>query len=656
MMQGDLFPPESDWKPPAELPGFSGARRIGLDVETKDPQLRDLGPGSMREGSHIVGVSLHVPGWGSAYYPVRHEAPGAKVSNLFPRQIFGWLAEEFGKFTGEIVGANLQYDIDFLMSEGIDFTPDTQFLDVQVAEPLLDEYRFTYRLEVLGQEYVGAGKDEELLKQAANVLGIPQKDIKSNLWRMPPEYVGPYAEEDAALPLKIMELQILDLEKQGLMEVFRCESDLIPELVRMRRRGVRIDVEKAEQVGAHVRGLRDNWKAEIKRLSGKHLDLWAAESLGPALEERGFQLPRTGKTGQYSIKKDWLEAHTDADELVKAIQNARRYDKVDNTFIQGHVLGHQVNGRIHCTFNQLRSDDSGTISGRFSSTQPNLQQISARDEELAPMIRGLFLPEEGEVWEALDWSQIEFRFLVHFAAQIARSHQFTGPAVRSALAARERYASDPDADFHKMCAEFGGMDPEDKFVRKRVKNVNFGKVYGAGAPKIALTMGVSENEARDFIQTYERELPFVPETYQVAQDRARRRGFIRTTLGRKARFPFWEPKRGEGTPQLWEKAVETYGERGVRRAYVYRALNRLLQGSAADLMKEAMRQYARSDAYKVLGPALLTVHDELALSRPATKEGEEAIQEVQRIMNTCLNLEVPIASDRESGPNWGEVK
>lgn len=665
-----MFPPESDWMPPGDLPpALSGVRRFGLDVETKDPELQDKGPGARRPGCHIVGISVSVPGWGKAYYPIRHEAPGARVANMDPSFVLDWLRDECASYTGEVVGANIGYDLDFLAQDNVVFSPDATFLDVQVAEPLLDEYRRTYKLEQLGIDYEGSGKDEALLRQAAEVYGIPASKVKANIWRLPPEYAGPYAEEDADLPLRIIQKQLERLEAEGLMPVFQMESELIPLLVEMRRRGVRVDLDRAEEVGRQMRQRRDDQLAEIKRLSGKALDIWSADSLGPALEERGFALARTGKTGNYSIRKEWLNANTH-DELVAAVAAARRYDKVDNTFIKGHIFGHQIDGRIHCEFNQLRGDDKGTVAGRFSSTNPNLQQITARDEELAPLIRSLFVPDEGEVWEALDWSQIEYRFLAHFAAAMARAGKMTEAACRAALEAAALYCRDPQADFHATCADFAGMDGTDKYVRKLVKNVNFGKVYGAGPPKIAMTMGKSLEEAKEFIETYERNLPFVPEMYGETEKAAARRGYIRTISGRRARFPFWEPRNSEdGAPPLkWDAACERYlkrsgddvtereARRRLKRAFTYRALNRLLQGSAADLMKEAMRQIRRSGVASSIGPPLLTVHDELALSRPQTPEGEEAVREVKHIMETCMTLEVPIIADRESGPTWGDVK
>lgn len=638
-MQPQLFVPDSAWRPPTEMPRLAGLPRIGLDVETYDPTLKTLGP-SVRRGGYIVGISVST-GERSWYLPFRH-ADGE--NNLPADTVLRWARDELNNFDGEIVGANLSYDLDYLAHEGITFPRVKWFRDVQVAAPLLDENRYTYSLDALAAELLGTRKDESLLREAAISYGY---NPKSDLWKLPARYVGAYAEEDARLPLELLDKQMPLLEADGLSDLFDLESKLLPVLLGMRRRGVKLDLDRVDRARATLEGLRAQHLAEATRIGGRGIELNASASFAPILEKRGFTLPRTQKTGKPSITKGWLEDHA-SDPFVASILAARKYDHALNNFVMSYVNGHLVNGRLHTTFNQLRGEEKGTIA-RLSSSDPNLQNIPARDPEMMPLIRGMFVPEDGETWECLDWSQIEYRLLAHYAVG-------TG-----AEEARQMYRDDPNTDFHNMCAGFLCEDPADKFVRKKVKAVNFAKGYGAQAARIAGTARISLKEAEDFIALYERKLPWTVQTFKRAAARAVERGYVTTIMGRRGRFDLWEPSgaRGKGgqrpKPLPRERALEEHGP-NIQRAMTYKGLNRVIQGGAADLMKKAMVDIDASGAAAALGPALLTVHDELDYSRPRTREGEDAIMHVKRIMETCLELRVPIIADRESGPSWGELK
>ena len=623
--------PHSDWRPPTVPLNLTGAKRIAIDIETCDPDLKKLGPG-VRRGGYIVGLAIGIDGGPREYFPIRHE--GGDNCDF---DVLGWWRDEAARFTGEVVGAKIDYDLDFLAEAGIIFPRVAAFHDILVAEPLLDEWRLSYALDALAKDYLGEGKQESLLAQACAAQGYD--DSKTSLWRLPARFVGPYAEADVDLPLRIFPLQQAKLKAEGLMPVYEIERRLILVLLAMRRRGVRVDIGKAEEVKERLAIERDACLVKLKHLAGPTAELRAPDSFAPALRERGLQFPVTPKSQKPSITKGWLEANT-GDELVDTIRAGRRVDTILQTFIEGHVLGHAINGRIHAQFHQLKGDGGGTIA-RLSSSLPNLQNLPARDEELGPLIRSIFIPEDGEEWRRQDASQIEFRYLTHFARGIGADE------------ARRRYNEEPETDFHRMCGDFMHADATNSFIRKKVKGTNFCKIYGGGISKLAQVIGCSIAEAEAFNKAYDHALPFVETTYKSAMRWGERRGFVETILGRKQRFILWEPSgyRHE-TAMRYDEAVAAYGP-NVRRAFVYAALNRKLQGSAADHCKKAMVDCWEAGLQNVLGAPLISVHDEYNLSVPRTTAGADAAQEAKRITEQCITLKVPMLVDDAGGESWG---
>lgn len=625
------------WVPPDTLPDLRGETRIAIDIETKDPDLGEQGPGVRREGNYICGIAIGLERSGlRCYLPVRHEGGG----NLDPNMVFNWARAELNAFEGEVVGAQLLYDLDWLASERITFPKVKRFLDVQNAEPLLDENRRRFGLEYLAQDYLGATKITPELEHAKIVHKFKtDKQLKQNLWKLPANLVGAYAEGDVDLPLRILPHQLKRLEDEDLLNVFDIETRLIPMLLAMRRRGVRVDIERAVKLRSELIVRRDELLGRLKRVAGPKAELMAADSLGPALEEAGIKVPRTAKTRAYSVTKELLERHQHV-PIAALIRDGRKINTIINMFLDGAILGHSINGRIHCEFNQLKRDEGGTIS-RFSSSNPNLQQIPARDGELAPLIRGLFIPEEGEVWERKDLSQIEYRFLVHYARGDGANE------------ARSRYDGDPTLSFHKFAGELFGLTELTGETYKRIKNTNFCKVYGGGVGKLAETFGTTFEEAAAFNERYEKELPFVGETFKQAEMAAIRRGYIKTILGRRRRFPLFESPFKKGPPLPLDEARARYGHT-LRRVGTRNALNGMLQGGAADFLKKAMVDIWDSGVCDVMGPPMLTVHDELDDSVPLTLAGEEASREAHELFERAVKLRVPVYAERTRGKNWGD--
>jgi DNA polymerase I-like protein with 3'-5' exonuclease and polymerase domains len=651
-----LIMPKTTWVAPTELPSLSGVKRLSFDVETKDPDLSTLGPGARRPDCHIIGMSLGTDDGRRWYFPVRHAGGG----NLDPDVVFRWARTELNAFDGALVGANLLYDLDFAANEGITFNRVKTYHDVMVLEPLIDEWRLSYSLDALSTDYLGIGKDETLLREAAAAHGWhTEKEIKRNLWQLPAGYVGAYAEADADRPLMILDKQLAKINEEDLGDVYDVERRLIPLLLAMRRRGVRINPDRADEAKTALTRERDKWLAEVRRMSTPRAELMQPETFVDALRDCGLEIPMTPKTQQPSITKPFLERHRKL-PLVSAILAGRKLNTVINTFIDGHILGHAINGRIHCEFKQLKGGDDGDNMGgtiaRFSSANPNLQNIPAReDDELTSLtginipkvIRAIFEPEPGERWEKLDESQVEYRLLAHFAVG------------QGADECRVAYTNDPRTDYHKLVSTFLGIDPEDKSRRKKVKGINFAKGYGAGAPKLAQLIGCTLEEATEFVQLYETRLAFAGETYNACMRWGGKVGHVITVLKRRQRFPLWEPANNYGSNKrpalLRDAALAAYGPRIVR-ADTYKAMNRKLQGSAADIMKKAMADAWDAGCYAPLGGApLLTVHDEQDISNPATAVAEEAMAEVKYHMEHCIALRVPLICDRESGNNWGEA-
>ena len=591
------MPPAPDWTPPEDFPSFKQRPRIGLDIEGHDPDLEKLGPGVRRDGC-ITGVALALTRDEAAYYPVAHE-PGP---NLDPDKVFGWLREEGASFTGEIVGTNLTYDLDYLAEQGVVF-PHAKLRDVQVADKLLDENHFTYNLDDIAKRDGYGGKvTDELEKLYGKGYIKRMKDLH-------PGHVAAYAEGDVTLPWQLMDEQQDQMRHEGLDRIFDIESRVTPLLLAMRRNGVRVDIERGKVAEEDL----------LRRLKEAHNDLprptdiWAADSVAKLFDMEGLDYPKTEKTGKPSFKRPWLEAHPHA--LAKQIVKVRALDKILNPFLSNYILGAGALGRVHGTFNQ-----QGARTGRLSSGNPNLQNIPVRDPELGPLLRSLFIPEEDMLWGCADWSQIEFRFLVHYG--ILAMNAVPGMC-RSAFEAAEMYRNDPTTDFHAMAAALTGLE------RGPSKNINFGVVYGMGKDTMAAAMGCTVAEAAPVLATFHEELPFIKEIYDMASNRARKRQEIITILGRKRRFPGGNLN--------------------------HKALNALLQGSAADLMKKAMVQMWEGGLFNVLVPHL-TVHDEMDVSIPRTKAGREAWGELVNIMQTAMTLEVPVLASANTGLDWYDAK
>ncbi len=645
--------PETGWVMPNEFPNLAAAKCLSIDTETFDPELLEQGPGWARGKGHMVGLSVGTDDGRRWYFPMRHQIE--PENNLNPENVLAWARDTFALERQPKIGANLLYDYGWLLWEGVPIKGE--LVDVQFAEALLDE-RATTNLDDLAGRYLGEHKETSLLYRwcADYYGGEPNSGQRKNIYRTPARLTGPYAESDADLPMRIIRHQYSELMAQGLLDIFKMECASIPLLVAMRMRGVRVDLDKAEKLKGTLRERQTGLETRLKDTVGFEVNTNAADSLAKAFDKIGISYGRTKPTkrnpdGRPSFTKAYLEnlEHPIGD----LIREIRLCDKLRSTFIESYILGSNINGRVHCQFHPMRGEKHGTRSGRYSSSNPNLQNIPSRDEELAPLIRGLFLPDEGHrLWRRFDYSQIEYRWLVHYAVG------------RGAEEARGRYRSDPKTDYHEftldMVAAMTGWDVSTKearkFRRRPIKNINFGLVFGMGEPKLARSLGLDKTEAKELFKGYHGALPFISETMKATSDEAETSGFITTILGRRSRFDLYEPANisyGEdrlpGLP--FELAIAQYGS--VKRAYLHKALNRKLQGSAADLLKTATLACWKSGVFSVTGVPLLTVHDELDFSDPGTKESAEGFRYIQHVMENSIAASIPIRVEVESGPDWG---
>jgi DNA polymerase I-like protein with 3'-5' exonuclease and polymerase domains len=633
--------PETNWRTPRDFPNLAAANALTIDCETWDPELLDHGPGWARGRGHIVGVAVGTDDGHRWYFPTRHTVE--PEYNLPPDKVLAWAGVELARPHQPKLGANLIYDVGWLRQEGVRVAGE--LFDVEFAEALLDESA-TVNLGDLGQRYCGQGKTSAQLYDWCRAWYGGGEDQRANIWRAPPRLVGPYAEGDVDLPFRVLDAQWQRLQAEGLLDLFRMECALIPLLVEMRFAGVSVDLAHAEQVRADLLAASIEEQAKLRSIVGFEININAAASIAKAFDKFGYAYERTAK-GAPSFDKDFLSACKNP--VADAINEIRKLNKLRTTFVENYILGAHVNGKLYCSFNPLRADETGTRSGRFSSNDPNLQNIPVRDKKWGKKLRSLFTIDHGhKQWRKFDYSQIEYRFLVHFAVG------------QGADEARQRYNTDPTTDYHawvqQLVAPVAGWDLSTeelrKFHRFLTKNLNFGAVYGIGEVHMAELLRQPRSEAKKILAYYHDALPFVHATMQDCIGRVDQQGYITTILGRRSRFDLWESRQQRGSlPLPYDKALLQYGQ--IKRAYAYRSLNRELQGSAADLFKTAMLQCWQSGVYGYTGVPRLIVHDEKDFSDAGG--ADEAFAEMKRIMETALVLRVPVMAEEERGSNWGQL-
>ena len=642
MYEQDLFN-EPTWVPPIELPDLSKETIIAIDVETCDPNLLTLGPGWSRNDGRLIGIAVASSKW-YGYLPFGHEGGG----NMSKKMVVTWLQDQL-KHGMSVVFHNAQYDLGWLRTVGI--TVPGKILDTMIAAPLLDENRFSYSLNALGATYLGEKKKEDELRMAASQHGV---DAKKDMWKLPASRVAAYAETDARLTLQLWNVLRRKLAEENCGKILEMELNLLPIIFEMRVKGIRVDLDKAAETKKYLQDKENILLLEVKKETGVDIEPWTATSLASAFDKLNLTYERTAKSDAPSFTKHFLKTHKHP--IAKKILEIREYNKANTTFVET-ILQHQYKGRIHCEFNQLRSGDGGTVTGRFSSSHPNLQQVPARHPEIKELIRGLFVPEEGCKWGSFDYSAQEPRWLMHYASLT--------PETKDNVRVQEivkSYQSD-DLDFHQMVADIAGVE------RNLAKTINLGIMYGMGIGKLAGILGdIPFDEAKALRNDYDEKVPFIREMAAAVMAVATRKGEIRTLMGRKCRFPMREPKGFGGFKKVihmdkleeeWENIQDTPLEErdkdwrkknpiNYQVAFTYKALNRLIQASSADQTKRAML-----NCYEKGYLPMLTVHDELCFS----VRHDDNIKDIKETMENCFpELKVPSRIDVGIGENWGKAK
>ena len=621
MTQKPLFEPPKEWIPPQNLPDLSEAKEIAIDLETHDPHIKDLGPGWATGRGKVVGIALAVDGW-KGYFPLAHEGGGNFDENIIREQLKPILSNDADK-----IFHNASYDVGWLRQWGLEVKG--RCIDTMIAAALINENRMPgqYNLNAVARDYIEEKKNESLLYEAAQAW---QVDAKAEMYKLPYQYVGPYAEQDAAITLRLWNTLKIELLRQELTSIFDLETELLPVLIDMKWQGVRLDLDKAHKIKKDIEKEEKKLLLDLKKEIGFEVEVFAPTSVAKAFDKKKIKYNKT-PTGLPSFDKNFLASLKDP--FSQKIVQARELYKARSTFIDS-LLKHEHNGRIHGEINQLKSDQGGTITGRLSMSNPNLQQIPSRNEKIGPLIRQLFIPEEGCTWGSFDYSQQEPRLVVHFAS-------LTHGGLDGAEEFVDAYNNNAETDFHQIAGDMAGIE------RRVAKTMNLGLFYGMGQKKLGSQLGLGEEDTKELFDTYHSRVPFVKQLMSLAMKTANDNGQVRTILGRICHFDLWEPTRwGVHKPLPREDAVRKYGS-SLKRGFIYKALNKLIQGSAADQTKKAMIEVHKAGIIPHV-----QVHDELNVSI----KDDAMRDQIKSIMENCVKLEVPSKVDAKEGKSWGAIK
>jgi len=649
-----MYTAQTEWNSPTSFPDLKDHKYIAIDLETRDPGLKSRGSGALIGEGEIVGIAVAVEGW-SGYYSFGH----LEQNHFDEVSVMSWIKDVCALPATKLFH-NAMYDVCWLKAYGVKI--NGHIVDTMVMAALVDENKFSYSLNSVSYEWLGEVKDETALKEAAAKAGV---DPKAEMWKLPDMFVGAYAEKDAELTLKLFKKLSVEIKKQNLTNVFDLETQLFPCLIDMKIKGVRVDVEKAHKLKQQLASQEENLLLEIKKETNLEPQIWAARSIAKVFDKLNLPYERTAKSKAPSFTKNFLQEHKHP--IVNKIAKAREINKAHTTFIDT-IIKYQHKGRIHADINPIRGEGGGTVTGRFSYSNPNLQQIPARNKQLGPMIRSLFIPEEKHTWGCFDYSQQEPRLVVHYAAssQKLRDEEEVKKIVDE--------FNNNEVDFHQTVADMADIS------RTQAKTINLGLFYGMGKAKLQAELGLStKDEAEKLFNKYHDRVPFVKDLMNNTSKDGSALGYIRTLLGRKCRFDKWELNEynpGVFSPPMTEaeareasvikqktKEIERQKYKielgeitedqilknikpNIRRAFTYKALNKLIQGSAADMTKQAMLNLYREGIVPHI-----QIHDELDISVESPQQAKKIIE----IMEEAVTLKIPNKVDYESGNNWGEI-
>ena len=668
-------------KTPEDL-DLTGIDTVAIDLETYDPNLKTKGLGAIRRDGFVCGVAI-ATGKDTVYFPISH----SDIDMSLDKKIKFWEALDEKLFQNEKITKvfhNAMYDVCWIRAV-TGKKMKGRIVDTMIAASVIDENRFKYSLDSLSKDFLkerkgGYDLQEKTLAWSKGTI----KDPMSNMHKLPASIVKDYAKQDVDLTLKLWELfnekfdevlytkykedeegKILKdekgnpiiLEEKTSRNIFELETKLFPCLVDMKFKGVKIDVEKAKAFGKRLEKTKNNIINYIARKTNIRIEIWAASSIKALLDHQDINdYTKTPKSGMPQLPKNYLSTHKN--KYLRLIAKAREFDKAKNTFIEG-LLGFVHNGRIHADINQIKGEDGGTVTGRFSMSNPNLQQIPSKGY-IGKKMRELFIPETGSEWYSFDYSQQEPRIVVHYAIKLGMA----------GTADLQKEFDKEDADFHQIVADMANIP------RKQAKTINLGLFYGMGKIKLQKELSLDPKQAQTLFNTYHAKVPFVRQLSRDLSEFASNEGLLFTLGDRFCRFDKWESRDKEWNPETnrftevklhatKEDAIDAYKleqmekynkyidpenqhfEKHYTRAFTYKALKRLVKGSAADQTKKAM-----VDLYKKGIVPHIQIHDELCVSI----KDKETRTMVQDTMEQAIKLEINNKVDCEHGPNWGQIK
>jgi DNA polymerase I-like protein with 3'-5' exonuclease and polymerase domains len=637
---------------------------VAIDLETSDPNLKTKGLGAVRKDGFVTGIAIATKKQ-TFYFPLAH----AMTDNLPVKETWDYLNEKLFKNKDiRKVFHNAIYDVCWIRSSTGEM-PQGELLDTMIAASVIDETRMKYSLDAISKIYLNETKYKYDLTDKVKAWsdGVIQ-DPMTNMEKLPYSLVKDYAEQDVNLTLKLWNIfdKKLDevlytkthddgrVEEKTCRKIFELETKLFPCLVDMKFKGVKIDVEKARAFGKRLGKTKNSIINYIERRTGIKIEMWAASSIKALLDHENINDYEVTKAGLPQLPKDYLSSHKN--KYLRLIAKARNFDKTQNTFIEG-LLEFVHEGRIHADINQIRSDQGGTVTGRFSMSNPNLQQIPSKGF-IGKKMRELFLPEDDCEWGSFDYSQQEPRIVVHYALALGM------PGTDTLL---EEFNKE-DADFHQIVADMAQIS------RTMAKTINLGLFYGMGKIKLASELGLDRPKANKLFADYHAKVPFVKQLSIDLINFAEENKLLYTLEDRFCRFNKWETR-----DRKWNNSINRYDPVDIldkevaqkyytddrlnkgyvadptyehftdfyKPAFTYKALNRLIQGSAADMTKKAM-----VNLYEQGILPQIQIHDELCLSI----KNEEQARIVKETMENAITLEVNNKVNYKHGKNWGSIK
>tara|TARA_B100000963_G_scaffold361423_1_gene396672 strand:- start:117 stop:2120 length:2004 start_codon:yes stop_codon:yes gene_type:complete len=652
---------------------------IAIDIETYDPNLKTKGLGAIRKDGFICGIAVATKKE-TAYFPLRHSDTDTEPSRI--QNIWDVLNQRI--FQNEKITKvfhNAMYDVCWIRAV-TGMMIKGRIVDTMIAASVINENLFRYSLDALAKKYLDDSKYKyDLQQKTLEWSGGTVKDPMTNMHKLPASIVKEYAKQDVNLTLRLWNKfnkkldEVLytkeDGEQKTCRNIFELETKLFLCLVDMKFKGVKIDVLKLKALGEELKIKKDKILQEIKEQTNLDVKIWAASSIKELLKNQNItNYKKTPKSGMPSLPKNYLKTHENS--LLRKVAEAREYDKAANTFVDG-LLGFVYKGRIHADINQIRGDGGGTVTGRFSMSNPNLQQIPAKGD-IGKRMREVFIPEYKSKWASFDYSQQEPRIVVHYAIKYK---------CKRAKELKKQYDKGA-ADFHQIVADMANIS------RTQAKTINLGLFYGMGKNKLQNELGLKAEQANKLFEDYHKKVPFVKDISEKFMQFSTREKLVYTLEDRFCRFDKYETtsKRWDRDKKVWEErdretgdlvpvklltkkeadaeAAKIYNKTQTKKweeltkekredhfteyfvpAFTYKTLNRMVQGSAADMTKKAMVLLFEEGIIPHI-----QIHDELCFSI----ETEEQAEKIKHIMENAIKLEVPNKVDYESGLNWGTIK